>query len=95
MRVSVERWEVKPGGCIIIFDKIVQQGGYIGTVMHNLTIAGKAAAGVDPSSIIRKELSLAGAQRPLTELFVESLTPKAVKVFQFGEFSGFVMERDQ
>lgn len=84
--------KVKPGGCIIIFDKMVQPSGYLGTVMHRLTIAGKVAAGVNSDSIIAKELSLAGVQRPLTDWFIESLTPKATRVFQFGEFAGFILE---
>jgi tRNA (cmo5U34)-methyltransferase len=84
--------KVKPGGAIIFFEKMLPPLGYIGIAMHRLTIAGKVATGSSAEDILKKELSLSGAQRPLSELFVESLSPHPIKVFQFGEFSGYVME---
>jgi tRNA (cmo5U34)-methyltransferase len=82
------REQVREGGVIIIVDKIESVGGYLGTAISRLTLAGKVTQGVDPSEIIEKELSLMGIQRPL------SLTeiPDGVEIFRFGEFAGFVIE---
>lgn len=82
------RAKCNPGGVIIVVDKIENAGGYIGTVMNRLTLAGKVASKVPSEQIIAKEMSLAGVQRPLT---INELTD-ATQVFQFGEFAGFVME---
>ena len=76
------------GGAVSVVDKMQSAGGYLGSVMNRLTLAGKAAAGVPAAEIIKKELSLAGIQRPLEPAEL----PDAIKVFQFGEFSGWVME---
>lgn len=78
----------KPGGVIIIVDKVQQAGGYLGTVLSRLTLASKVASGVPANEVIAKELSLFGIQRPLTR---EELGPDAVQVFQFGEFAGWVI----
>ncbi len=80
------------GGAIIIFDKVSPPPGYIGTVIRRLTIAGKIASGVDPSAVIAKELSLSGVQRPILEADLHEIAISCTKVFQFGEFSGFVLE---
>ena len=82
------RGKCRNGGAVIIVDKMQSSGGYLGTVMGRLTLAGKAAAGTPADQIIEKELSLAGVQRPLAE----SELPEAIKVFQFGEFAGWVIE---
>jgi tRNA (cmo5U34)-methyltransferase len=84
---------VRPGGALIIFDKTEYRGGYLSTVMHRLTIAGKVATGCDPSQIIRKELSLSGTQRPLSVDFIEGFDPKMIEVFRFGEFAGWIIEK--
>lgn len=78
-----------PGGAIIAVDKIVPRGGYIGTVNYRLTLAAKYEAGATPQEIIRKELSIAGLQRPL----VESELDGFVEFFRFGDFGGYVWEK--
>ena len=78
----------RAGGCIIIFDKCESKGGYIGTVLSRLTLAGKVATGTPPNEIVAKELSLSGCQRPYT---VKHLN--AVEVFRFGDFAGWVIEK--
>lgn len=86
---------VNSGGAILIFDKCQPSGGYPATVLQRLTLAGKVSAGASPSDIIAKELSLAGAQRPLaaSELPSETRTThRAVEVFRFGEFAGWLVE---
>jgi len=82
----------KPGGALIIFDKTEVGMGYLSTVLHRLTIAGKVATGCDPKEIIEKELSLAGVQRPLSFSFISMALPHSVEVFRFGEFAGYVIE---
>lgn len=91
---SLER-QIKPGGALIVFDKTEQATGYLSTILHRLTIAGKVATGVEPSEIIAKELSLSGVQRPLPETFMRFSFPSAVEFFRFGEFAGWVIERPE
>lgn len=76
------------GGCIIIYDKAPFFSGYMATVMRRLTIAGKVAMMVSPEDIIKKEMSLSGVQVPYSP---ESFG--AQRVFQFGEFCGWVIEK--
>jgi tRNA (cmo5U34)-methyltransferase len=76
----------RPGGAIIIVDKMESSGGYLGTVLSRLTLAGKAASNVPASEIVAKELSLCGIQRPLSPREVKG----GVEVFRFGEFAGYV-----
>lgn len=84
------RQACKPGGAIIVFDKLEPTNGYLATVMSRLALAGKRAAGVDPAEIVEKELSLSGVQRPIR---VEQLCGDAHLWFQFGDFAGYVIER--
>ena len=77
------------GGAILIFDKCQSLGGYPSTIMQRLTLAGKISAGASAADVIAKELSLAGAQRPLAP----SEIPKtAIEIFRFGEFAGWLIE---
>jgi tRNA (cmo5U34)-methyltransferase len=83
---------MRRGGCLIVFDKVTCSSGYLSTVLHRLTIAGKVATRSSPQEIIAKELSLGGVQRPLSEEFLPSIFPNACEVFRFGEFAGWVVE---
>jgi tRNA (cmo5U34)-methyltransferase len=80
---------VNSGGAILIFDKCQSVGGYPSTIMQRLTLAGKISAGASPADVIAKELSLAGAQRPLAPCEIPS---SAIEVFRFGEFAGWLIE---
>ena len=82
------RTNVEKGGVIVVVDKMESIGGYLGTAISRLALAGKVAANVPAGDIIAKELSLAGVQRPLS---FEELRP-ATEVFRFGEFAGYVIE---
>mgnify|MGYP003626730214 CR=1 FL=1 len=84
--------EVRIGGAIIIVDKIGAPSGYVGTIMRRLTLAGKVASGVSADEIMQKELSLIGVQRPMSK---HELPTCALKVFQFGEFSGYVIDQQR
>lgn len=84
------RLACRPGGAIIVFDKLEPVGGYQSTVMYRLTLAGKRAAGVDASEILEKELSLSGVQRPINEA---QLSGDSHLWFKFGDFAGWLIER--
>lgn len=83
--------QTRGGGIVIIVDKLTGIGGYIGTVLSRLTLAGKKASGVSGDEIISKELSLAGVQRPMQLNELADYT----EVFRFGEFFGCVKEKAQ
>lgn len=83
--------KLKEGGALLIADKVDPPAGYLGTVLHRLTMAGKMSNGAAPEEVIQKELSLAGVQRPIvpTKLLTRH---QAVEVFRFGEFAAWVIE---
>lgn len=88
--------KIRPGGVLIVFDKVTGPSGYLATVLHRLTIAGKVATGAAPAEIIAKELSLIGVQRPLGARFMEfAVSPMPTEVFRFGEFVGWVIENPE
>ena len=84
------REKCKPGGAIIVFDKLEPIGGYASTVFYRLTLAGKKASGTNADEIIEKELSLSGVQRPITE---DQLAGDFINWFKFGDFSGYLIEK--
>lgn len=86
---------VRPGGAIVVVDKTEGPAGYLSTIMHRLTIAGKVSSGVPSASIVEKELSLSGVQRPLSPGFISCAVPAAVEIFRFGEFAGWVIARPE
>lgn len=87
--------KIKPGGCLIVIDKTVTDAGYLSTVLHRATIAGKVASGAEASEVISKELSLSGVQRPLSNYFVKYNMTSATEIFRFGEFAGWLLERPE
>ena len=80
---------VKPGGAVVVFDKMAARGGHVGSVIYRMTLAAKYEAGALPEEIIAKELSLAGVQRPMDEAELPGFEP----VFRFGDFAGWLYER--
>lgn len=83
----------RPGGAVVVVDKEESAGGYFGTAVSRLTLAGKLATGTSPSDIIAKELSLPGAQRPFPKSWFGYFGPgTANEFFRFGEFVGFVID---
>jgi tRNA (cmo5U34)-methyltransferase len=79
---------LKVGGALVIVDKVEPQPGYLATVFNRLTLQQKLSCGATPEEILRKELALAGYQRPLDP----RLLPKAARTFfQMGEFVGWVV----
>lgn len=83
------RQQLRPGGAIIIFDKLVPPGGYPATVLARLTWASKLDQGAEPGAVVKKELALSGIQRPL---YPGELGEDAVEVFRFGDFAGWLIE---
>ena len=78
----------KAGGALVVVDKVQMPAGYVGTAFSRLTLQQKLAVGAKPDDILRKELSLAGYQRPLDPLML----PKAARTFfQVGEFVGWIL----
>jgi tRNA (cmo5U34)-methyltransferase len=84
------RLACRPGGAIVVFDKLESAGGYLSTVFYRLALAGKRAAGIASAEIVEKELSLSGVQRPIIE---SQLGGEAYLWFKFGDFAGWVIER--
>lgn len=87
--------KIKLGGAVIVVDKSDGPPGYLATVMHRLTIAGKVATGITSNDIIAKELALGGIQRPLPYRFIENISSNAQEFFRFGEFAGWVIEQPE
>lgn len=83
---------IKPGGALIVFDKMLIEGGYFSTVMRRATIAGKVSSGTPAEEIVAKEISLGGIQRPIPENYFSYMVPTSKEIFRFGEFAGFVIE---
>ena len=79
------------GGAIIIVDKFIQKGSYVSTILRRMTLHWKYMNGVDCTSIVQKELSLSGIQIPLYE--EDILKYGGEKFFQFGEFSGYIINK--
>lgn len=79
---------IKPGGALIVFDKVEPDAGFFGTVSYRMTLAGKIAAGATANAVIQKELSLSGIQRPING----KLLTGAKTWFQMGEFKGWIIE---
>ena len=80
---------IRPGGALVIVDKEQMPGGYLGTAFSRLTLQQKLVVGAEPEAILRKELSLAGYQRPVDPAM---LPQGARRFFQLGEFSGWLIE---
>lgn len=90
-RALIERMcdAVRPGGAVLVFDKLAGRPGHLGAVAYRLALAAKYEAGATGDEIIQKELSLAGAQRPMSEDELYGFEP----IFRFGDFAGFLYEK--
>lgn len=86
------RKSLRRGGAIIVFDKVMPSCGYFGTVMRRLTMSWKLNNGARPDDIVAKELSLSGVQRPINPAI---LGEDARQFFAFGEFAGYIIEKQE
>lgn len=80
------------GGAIVVVERMLPEHPYLSIVSSRLTLAAKRDAGVPADEIIAKELSLGGVQRPLRREILEDFG--AVEWFRFGDFAGYVIERE-
>ena len=87
--ITSMRAALRPGGCLIVFDKMQQGSGYAASAIYRMTLAAKYEAGASPEEVIKKELSLAGVQRPMASAELDGFLP----VFRFGDFAGWLYER--
>jgi tRNA (cmo5U34)-methyltransferase len=85
------RQRCRPGGAIILVDKLEATGGYIATALWRLTLAAKLDQGAAPADVLAKELSLIGVQRPISTALVAGWQP----FFRYGDFAGFIWEAPQ
>jgi tRNA (cmo5U34)-methyltransferase len=83
---------VNPGGALVIVDKVNSPPGYLGTVFRRMAMKWKLAAGATAEEIVAKELSLGGVQRPISPAIIPA---NATRFFQFGEFVGWIYEREE
>lgn len=81
---------MKPKGAMIVVDKFHVGGGRVGTSLKSLTWVHKLAAGAEPEEIIRKEISLNGAQIPSDLMDFEDAGFIIHEWFRMGEFYGIV-----
>ncbi len=83
------KMSLRPGGALVIFDKMPPVGGEIGLFTFRLALSLKYLAGVHPREIVAKELSLMGVQRPLSESELDGCS----RIFQVGDFGGWLYVR--
>lgn len=82
------RAKIKPGGALLIIERMLPPNGYPAIVTSRLTLASKLGSGATPAEILAKELSLAGVQRPLAREVIGDAT----EWFRFGDFAGWLIE---
>lgn len=90
--VQMLKSKVRPGGALVVVDKVVSPPGYLGTVMRRLAMKWKLDAGATAAEILAKELSLGGVQRPINPHIIPV---DAHLFFKFGEFAGWIWERPE
>ncbi len=83
---------INPGGALIVVERMLPPSGYLSIVTSRLTLAAKLDQGATADEVISKELSLAGAQRPVDARVL--LAHGAVEWFRFGDFAGWVIEKE-
>lgn len=82
------RSRIKPGGALIVVERMLPPDGYASIITSRLTLATKLAQGASPEEVLAKELSLAGVQRPLSRAVLDGAT----EWFRFGDFAGWLIE---
>lgn len=82
------RERTRQGGALVIIDKVQQSAGVYGSILSRLTLNAKMRAGANSERILRKELSLAGAQIPIDP----RLLVGGRMFFRFADFVGVIFE---
>ncbi len=83
---------LKPGGAIIIVDKIEATNGYLGSTLTRWTLSQKQLGGITANEIIDKELALIGTQRPINP---HALNPNYYCWLRIGEFTGYILTSNE
>jgi tRNA (cmo5U34)-methyltransferase len=83
---------IKPGGALVLVERMIPPAGYLSIVNSRLTLAAKLKAGVPAEDIVTKELSIAGSQRPIEASVL--LAHGAVEWFRYGDFAGWIITRE-
>lgn len=91
--LSILQQKCIPGGVVIIFDRLEQEAGLIGSAFNRFGFNMKIQAGAREADVIRKELSLAVAQYPLAANEIESVFPGTSIAFKCGNFIGYVYQK--
>lgn len=81
---------MRPGGAIVIVERMLPTHPYAGIITSRITIAAKLKAGAKAEDILAKELSLGGVQRPLHESILIPYSPH--EWFRFGDFAGWLID---
>jgi tRNA (cmo5U34)-methyltransferase len=81
---------LRPGGAIVLVERMEAKAGYVSTIIARLTLSNKLKAGATPDDIISKELSLSGIQRPIVE---KELPEGAIEFFRLGDFAGWIVQK--
>lgn len=84
---------IRPGGALVIVERMLPPSGYLSIVHSRLTLEAKRLAGATGDEIVTKELSLAGAQRPVDPDLLQSFG--GVEWFRYGDFAGWVIEANR
>jgi len=84
------RERIRPGGALVVVDKVAQSAGTVGAILSRLTLNAKMRAGANSERILRKELSLAGAQIPIDPRLLSG----GRMFFRFADFVGIIVESD-
>lgn len=82
--------QINPGGALVVVERMLPPPGYLSIVSSRLTLEAKRRAGATGDEIVTKELSLAGAQRPLSRGLLERF--HGVEWFRYGDFAGWIIE---
>lgn len=84
--------KIKPGGALVLVERMIPPSGYLSIVNSRLTLAAKLKAGVPAEDIVTKELSIAGSQRPIEAGVL--LAHGALEWFRYGDFAGWVITKE-
>lgn len=91
-QAQLDRWmrSARRGGALVLVERTTSPAGYPSLVLARMTLEAKRNAGANAKSVLDKEVSLAGVQRPVSTRLLESAG--AVEFFRFADFGGYIVE---
>ncbi len=89
---QLQRWmrKAKRGAAMVLVERTTSPAGYPSLVLARMTLEAKRNAGANAQSVLDKEVSLAGVQRPVCHELLQSF--RAVEFFRFADFGGYIVE---